>query len=137
MDTFRDEAEEALRVAHALGDRLYGIRLDTPAERGRVTADLVHEVRARLDVEGYQHVKIVVSGGLTPERIQYFKDAGAPVDSFAVGSYISGAAPIDFTGDIKEIDGQPIAKRGRIPGLTESPRLRPVDLAPWRDGFSG
>jgi nicotinate phosphoribosyltransferase len=134
VDTFRDEAEEALRVAHALGDRLYGIRLDTPAERGRVTADLVHEIRARLDVEGYQHVKIVVSGGLNPERIQYFKDAEAPVDSYAVGSYISGAAPIDFTGDIKEIDGAPIAKRGRIPGRTDSPRLRPLDLAPWRDG---
>ncbi len=50
------------------------------------------------------------------------------------GSYISGAAPIDFTGDIKEIDGRPIAKRGRIPGRTESPRLRPVDLAGWRAG---
>ena len=47
------------------------------------------------------------------------------------------ATPIDFTGDIKEIDGQPIAKRGRIPGLTASPRLRPVDLAAWRDGSSG
>ncbi|MFL5725224.1 MAG: nicotinate phosphoribosyltransferase [Chloroflexota bacterium] len=136
VDTFRDEAEEALRVAHALGDRLYGIRLDTPAERGRVTADLVHEVRARLDTEGYQHVKIVVSGGLNPARIQYFKDAAAPVDSYAVGSHISGATPIDFTGDIKEIDGKPIAKRGRIPGLTDSPRLRQVDLAPWRDGTS-
>ena len=121
VDTFKDEAEEALRVAHALGDRLYGVRLDTPSERGRVTADLVHEVRARLDQAGFQHVKITVSGGLTPDRIRYFKDAGAPVDSYAVGSYISGATPIDFTGDIKEIDGQPIAKRGRIPGLTDSP----------------
>src|SRR4029077_15304527 len=37
VDTFKDEAEEALRVAQALGDRLYGIRLDTPSERGRVT----------------------------------------------------------------------------------------------------
>jgi nicotinate phosphoribosyltransferase len=134
VDTFRDEAEEALRVAHALGDRLYGIRLDTPAERGRVTADLVHEVRARLDMENFGHVKIVVSGGLNPDRIRYFKEAGAPVDSYAVGSYISGATPIDFTCDIKEIDGRPIAKRGRIPGLTASPRLRPVDLASWRDG---
>jgi nicotinate phosphoribosyltransferase len=133
IDTFKDEAEEALRVAHALGDRLYGIRLDTPAERGRVTADLVKEVRARLDLEGYDHVKIVVSGGMTPERITYFKDQGAPVDSFAVGSYISGATPIDFTGDIKEIDGRPIAKRGRIPGRTESARLRPVALAEWRE----
>jgi len=133
VDTFKDEAEEALRVAHALGDRLYGIRLDTPSERGRVTADLVKEIRARLDQEGYDHVKIVVSGGLNPERIAYFHEQGAPVDSFAVGSYISGATPIDFTGDIKEIDGRPIAKRGRIPGVTESPRLRPVDLGLWRD----
>src|SRR3954463_12924198 len=132
VDTFKDEAEEALRVAHALGDRLYGIRLDTPAERGRVTADLVLEVRARLDQEGYDHVKIVVSGGLSPDRIRYFREAGAPVDSFAVGSYISGATPIDFTGDIKEIDGRPIAKRGRIPGRSESTRPRPVDLRRWR-----
>ncbi len=133
VDTFRDEAEEALRVAHALGDKLYGIRLDTPSERGRVTADLVTEIRARLDMEGFGHVTIVVSGGLTPERIRYFKDSGAPVDSFAVGSYISGATPIDFTGDIKEIDGRPIAKRGRIPGMTDSPRLQQLDLAAWRD----
>src|SRR5204863_7642545 len=76
IDTFKDEAEEALRVAHALGDRLYGIRLDTPSERGRVTADLVKEVRARLDQEGYAHVKIVVSGGLNPERIGYFREQG-------------------------------------------------------------
>ena len=120
-----------LRVAHALGDRLYGIRLDTPSERGRVTADLVTELRARLDQEGYQHVKIVVSGGLDPDAIRYFKEAGAPVDSYAVGSYISGATPIDFTGDIKEIDGRAIAKRGRIPGITllaSSPAGRPVDL---------
>jgi nicotinate phosphoribosyltransferase len=133
VDTFKDEAEEALRVAHALGDRLYGIRLDTPAERGRVTADLVHEVRARLDQAGFGHVRIVVSGGLNPERIRYFNEAAAPVDSFAVGSYISGATPIDFTGDIKEIDGRAIAKRGRIPGLTASDRLKRVDLTSWRE----
>ncbi|MBI3752012.1 MAG: nicotinate phosphoribosyltransferase [Chloroflexi bacterium] len=133
VDTFKDEAEEALRVAHALGDKLYGVRLDTPSERGRVTPDLVREVRARLDQDGFQHVQIVVSGGLTPERIRFFKESGAPVDSFAVGSYISGASPIDFTGDIKEIDGRPIAKRGRIPGRTESPRLRRVNLGEYRE----
>jgi nicotinate phosphoribosyltransferase len=55
------------------------------------------------------------------------------VDSYAVGSHISGATPIDFTGDIKEIDDGPIAKRGRIPGRTESPRLKPLDLAVWRE----
>ncbi len=134
VDTFKDEAEEALRVADALGEKLFGIRLDTPSERGRVTADLVTEIRARLDQAGHGHVGIVVSGGLTPERIRSFKEQGAPADSFAVGSYISGASPIDFTGDIKEIDGSPIAKRGRIPGITPSPRLQRVDLAAWRSG---
>ena len=134
VDTFKDEAEEALRVADALGDKLYGIRLDTPSERGRVTADLVKEIRARLNQAGHGHVIIVVSGGLTPDRIRYFKEQGAPADNFAVGSYISGASPIDFTGDIKEIDGNPIAKRGRIPGITASPRLKKVDLAAWRAG---
>jgi nicotinate phosphoribosyltransferase len=129
VDTFRDEAEEALRVADALGDRLWGVRLDTPSERGRVTADLVKEVRARLDQAGHPRVKIVVSGGLDIDRIAYFKESGAPVDSFAVGSAISDASPIDFTGDLKEIDGQPVAKRGRIPGRTENPRLQPVDLS--------
>lgn len=128
VDTFKDEAEESLRVADALGDRLWGVRLDTPAERGRVTADLVKEVRARLDQAGHERVKIVVSGGLDIERIAYFKDADAPIDSFAVGSAISDASPIDFTGDLKEIDGQPVAKRGRIPGRTDNPRLQRVEL---------
>lgn len=129
VDTFKDEAEEALRVADALGDRLWGVRLDTPSERGRVTADLVKEVRARLDQAGHPRVKIVVSGGLDLERIAYFKESGAPIDSFAVGSAISDASPIDFTGDLKEIDGRPVAKRGRIPGRTENPRLQRVDLS--------
>ena len=126
VDTFKDEAEESLRVARALGDRLWGVRLDTPSERGRVTPDLVKEVRARLDLEGFTHVKIFVSGGVTPERIREFKEAGAPVDGFGIGSAISGAPPIDFTADIKEIDGRPVAKRGRIPGVTPNPRLRKV-----------
>ena len=63
-------------------------------------------------------MKIVGVGRPEPGADPVLQDAGAPVDSYAVGSYISGATPIDFTGDIKEIDGQPIAKRGRIPGLT-------------------
>jgi nicotinate phosphoribosyltransferase len=129
VDTFKDETEESLRVADALGDRLWGVRLDTPSERGRVTADLVKEVRARLDQAGHSRVKIVVSGGLDLDRIAYFKESGAPIDSFAVGSAISDASPIDFTGDLKEIDGAPIAKRGRIPGRTENPRLRRVELS--------
>ncbi|MDQ6691272.1 MAG: nicotinate phosphoribosyltransferase [Candidatus Dormibacteraeota bacterium] len=124
VDTFKDEAEEALRVAEALGDRLRGVRLDTPWERGRVTIELVKEVRARLDQAGHQQVGIFVSGGLSVERIRDFVAARAPIDSFGVGMTISAAPPIGITGDIKEVDGQARTKRGRIPGLTDAPRLR-------------
>jgi nicotinate phosphoribosyltransferase len=126
VDTFKDEAEEALAVAKALRERLRGIRLDTPKERGGVTPELVHEIRARLDQGGHSHVDIFVSGGITPERIREFVDAGAPVSVFAVGYYIAAASPISFTADIKEIDGKAIAKRGRIPGLSINPRLSQV-----------
>ncbi len=123
VDTFKDEAEESLNVARALKDRLRGVRLDTPAERGGVTPELVKEVRSRLDLAGLKHVEIFVSGGVTPERIKGFAEAGAPVDAFGVGSYISGASLNDFTADIHEVDGKPVAKRGRIPGVTYNPRL--------------
>ncbi|MHB8646928.1 MAG: nicotinate phosphoribosyltransferase [Thermomicrobiales bacterium] len=123
VDTFHDEVEEALRVGAALGDDLWGVRLDTPSERGGVTPDLVREMRARLDGAGLGHVRIVISGGLSVERIARFRSEDAPVDVFGVGSAISAAPAIDFTADIKEIDGQPVAKRGRIPGLTPTTRL--------------
>ncbi len=121
VDTFKDEVEEALRVAGLLKERLSGIRLDTPSERGGVTPALVREVRSRLDLEGYDHVKIFVSGGLYPEKIRILAEAGA--DAFGVGSYISSASPIDMTMDIKEIEGMHVAKRGRIPGLISNERL--------------
>ncbi len=122
VDTFKDECEEALRVAGVLRQEMGGVRLDTPSERGGVTDDLVKEVRARLDMAGFNHVKIFVSGGLTPERMAQLADAGA--DAFGVGSYISASRPIDMTMDIKEIEGKPIAKRGRIPGITNNAKLK-------------
>ena len=121
VDTFKDEAEETLRIAEEMQGRLQGIRLDTPSERGGVTPSLVREIRARLDLKGFTDIMLFVSGGLTPERIVQLKDAGA--DAFGVGSYVSGAPAIDMTMDIKEIDGVPVAKRGRIPGITYTERL--------------
>ena len=126
VDTFKDEVEEAVDVAKALRERLRGIRLDTPKERGGVTPDLVHEIRARLDQGGYSHVDIFVSGGITPSRIRDFVEAQAPVSVFAVGYYIAAASPISFTADIKAIEDRAIAKRGRIPGLAANPRLSQI-----------
>ncbi len=122
VDTFTDEAVEALRVAEAMGGDLSAVRLDTPKERGSVTPDLVREVRARLDLAGHRKVQIFVSGGVTPERIPALIEAGT--DAFGVGSYISSAPPIDMTMDLREVNGKPRAKRGRTPGRTPSPRLR-------------
>jgi nicotinate phosphoribosyltransferase len=126
VDTFKDEVEESLRVAQALGDKLDSVRLDTPRERGWVTPELIKELRVRLDLAGSNKVDILVSGGVNLERIAYLVDNGAPVDAFGVGSYISGAKPIDFTADLHEVEGKPIAKRGRIPGITPNPRLKRV-----------
>lgn len=126
VDTLRDEADEAISIAKTLKDRLKGIRLDTLSERGGVTPDLVKEVRARLDMANFQHVDIWVSGGFTPERIRQFRDSNAPIVGLGVGSYISSAAPNDFTGDIKEVETRPIARRGRIPGITENARLERI-----------
>lgn len=123
VDTFTDEVEESLSVAQALRERLRGVRLDTPQERGGVTAELVKEARARLDQGGFRHVEIFVSGGFDANRIREFTAEGAPVDGYSVGSYISSTPPNDFTADIHEIDGRPVAKRGRTPGVTLNPRL--------------
>jgi nicotinate phosphoribosyltransferase len=129
VDTFLGEAEESLRIANAMGSRLSGVRLDTPSELGGVTPGLVNEVRNRLDAGGHRNVMIFVSGGMNPDRIHSFVSAGCKVDGFGVGSAISGATPLDFTADIKELEGRPIAKRGRTPGISANPRLKLVNLS--------
>ncbi len=53
-------------------------------------------------------------------------EEGAPADVFAVGSQIGDAKPTNFTADLHEVDGRPIDKRGRMPGITPNPRLRRV-----------
>ena len=123
VDTFRDEAEEALSVARAMGDKLRGVCLATPPERGGVTIDLVREVRSRLDQSDFRHVEIMVAGGFTPDRIGEFVAAEVRVNLFGVGAYIATAPPNTFAAEIQEIDGRPFARRGRIPGVTANPRL--------------
>lgn len=122
VDTFKDEVEESLRLGQAFGKKLEAVRVDTPSERGGVTPALVEELRIKLDVAGYTHVQIFASGGLDVEKVKQLSAAG--VDAFGVGSYISAAPPIDMTMDIKQVEGRNIAKRGRLPGLTENKSLQ-------------
>jgi nicotinate phosphoribosyltransferase len=138
VDFENDSVRTALEVARALGKRLWGVRLDTSGQlvdrslwgelgdfepRG-VNERLVHKVRDALDRDGFEHVKIVVSGGFTAERIRAFEERGVPVDSYGVGSALIRGEN-DFTGDIVMTDGRPSAKEGRR--YRENPRLELVD----------
>jgi nicotinate phosphoribosyltransferase len=115
---------ESLRCAREFGDSLWGVRLDTSGtlvdqfvlESGLmgdfkptgVCVLLVRAVRQALDDEGYQHVKIAVSGGFDADKIRSFEQVGAPVDAYAVGSSLLRGG-IDFTADCVA----PVAKMGR------------------------
>ncbi|HST25267.1 MAG TPA: hypothetical protein VLJ76_04700 [Gaiellaceae bacterium] len=137
VDFENDSVRTSLEVARALGDRLWGVRLDTSRTlvdrslwdamgdfdpRG-VNERLVWAVREALDAEGFERVKIVVSGGFNVERIGEFEAKGVPVDSYGVGSTLIRGEN-DFTADVVTVDGEPCAKVGRR--LRPNPRLEPV-----------
>lgn len=117
VDTYYDEKVEAIMAAEALKKRLQGVRLDTPGSRKGDFAGIVREVRWELDIRGFKHVKIFVSGGLNEEKVKVLGEAGA--DAFGVGTYVSNAPTIDFAMDIVEINGKPCAKRGKLSGRKE------------------
>jgi nicotinate phosphoribosyltransferase len=134
VDFENDSVRTALEVARALGPRLWGVRLDTSGQlvdrslwgemgdfdpRG-VNERLVRKVRDALDADGFERVKIVVSGGFTVERITAFEDAGVPVDAYGVGSSLLRGSN-DFTADVVMVDGRPGGKVGRE--LRPNPRL--------------
>jgi nicotinate phosphoribosyltransferase len=138
VDFENDSVRTALDVAGALGDRLWGVRLDTSEtlvdrslldELGDfkptgVNERLVQKVRDALDSAGFGHVRIVVSGGLTVDKIRDFEEHGVPVDAYGVGSSLIRGAN-DFTADVVLTDGKPSGKFGRR--VRESSRLEPVE----------
>jgi nicotinate phosphoribosyltransferase len=143
VDFDNDSVSTALACARAFGERLWGVRLDTSSamvdrslwsELGDfvptgVNRRLVEKVRQALDAEGFRHVRVIVSGGFTAERIAAFEAIGVPVDSYAVGSsLLKGSA--DYTADVVLREGRPCAKVGRF--YRPSDRLEPVDLTAHR-----
>jgi nicotinate phosphoribosyltransferase len=138
VDFENHSVETALAVAGALGDDLWGVRLDTSEklvdralvdEMGDfrptgVNARLVEKVRAALDAAGHERVRIVVSGGFDAARIREFEEASVPVDAYGVGSSLIRGAN-DFTADVVRVDGRPVAKVGRW--HRPNPRLERVE----------
>ena len=126
VDFDNDSVATSLAVARALGERLWGVRLDTSGTmvdrsmegemgdfdpRG-VNRRLVHKVRAALDREGFRQVKIVVSGGFSASKIRAFEEDGVPADAYGVGSVLMRGS-FDYTADIVLVEGEPLAKVGR------------------------
>jgi nicotinate phosphoribosyltransferase len=126
VDFENNSVETALEVARALGPKLWGVRLDTSEmlvdrslweEFGDfkptgVNERLVRKVRDALDDDGFEQVKIVVSGGFTIEKIKEFEEQRVPVDAYGVGSSLIRGSN-DFTADVVLTDGRPSAKVGR------------------------
>ena len=115
-DTFDDEVDEVRRAAAELGDRLDSVRLDTTSSRRGDFRHIIREVRWTLDASGREDVDVFVSGGLGPSDLRALRDVA---DGFGVGGHVSNADPVDFALDIVEIDGEPTAKRGKLPGTKQ------------------
>lgn len=137
VDWDNDCVATSLACARALGERLWGVRLDTSEtmvdrslwdEMGMfrpngVAPELVRSVRRALDAEGFQDVRIVVSGGFDAERIRRFEEAGIPADAYGVGSSLL-RGNTDFTADVVLVEGRTCAKAGRR--YRPNPRLERV-----------
>ena len=113
IDTLQDEKFEAIRVAEALGKDLYGVRLDTPSSRRGDFFQILSEVRWELDIRGFEQVKILASGGIDEYEILRLNPV---VDGYGVGTSIANAPVLSFALDIMEIEGRPMAKRGKRSG---------------------
>jgi nicotinate phosphoribosyltransferase len=137
VDFENDSVRTSLEVARALGPRLWGVRLDTSGQlvdrslwnemgdfdpRG-VNERLVHKVRDALDMDGFERVRIVASGGFTVDKIEKFERLAVPVDAYGIGSSLIRGQN-DFTADIVMTDGRPSAKIGRR--YRPNPRLELV-----------
>ncbi len=113
IDTFQDEKFEVLNVAQALGEKLYAVRFDTPGSRRGNFYRILEESRWELELRGLGHVKFYVSGGITEEDVPILNPV---VHGYGIGTSISNAPVVDFAMDLVEVDGKPLAKRGKWSG---------------------
>ena len=121
IDTLQDEKFEAIRVAEALGKDLYAVRLDTPSSRRGDFYRILEEVRWELQLRGFGHVKLLASGGVDEYEILVLNPVA---DGYGVGTSIANAPVLNFALDIMEIEGKPMAKRGKWSGAKDVYRRR-------------
>jgi len=134
VDTYNKEITDSLKTAELLGERLYGIRLDTAWENSGefckakgVSVELAVKTRKALDEHGFSHVKIFLSSVFNPMKVREFIEAekkhGKFFDAIGTGSVFNYRIA---TMDMVERNGKPCHKTGR-PHLA-SDRLKEVEL---------
>ncbi|MFW2514235.1 nicotinate phosphoribosyltransferase [Demequina sp. SO4-13] len=134
IDTYDtvEGARRAVGVAHELADegvRVAGVRLDSGDLRA-----LSMRVREILDEGGLEDVRIIASGDLDEHRIAELLQAGAPIDSFGVGTQmgVSADAPsLSAVYKLVEYDGRPVVK------LSADKSTLPGRKQVWRDEHGG
>ncbi len=112
-DTFNDERVEVLQALDAIGEKLSGVRLDTPSSRKGSFRDIIREIKWELKQRNREDIKIFLSGGLNEESILELRDVA---DGFGIGTYVANSPTIDFALDIVELEEETIAKRGKFAG---------------------
>jgi nicotinate phosphoribosyltransferase len=115
VDTFWDEKTEAIRAFEVLGQRLWGVRLDTPASRRGDFRKIIEEVRWELDIRGGSRVKLIASGRLDEASVASLSDV---VDGFGVGTAVAYPPVIDMSAKIVEVsDGKKRSYRAKRGGM--------------------
>lgn len=133
IDTFNDEKFAAIKAAEIFRN-LHSVRLDTPSSRRGNFKDIIQEVRWELNSRGHKNVKIFVSGGIDEKAMEELADV---VDGFGVGTYISNAPTVDYAMDIVEVEGKPLAKRGKYSGRKEVFRKDVLEYYVYLQGSKG
>jgi nicotinate phosphoribosyltransferase len=107
VDTY--DTVEGVRRAAATPGRLKGVRLDS----GDLD-DLSRKARRILDEAGHRDAIIFASGNLDEERVAALVAAGAPIDSFGIGTSLTTSADapyLDAVYKLEEYGGKPRRKR--------------------------
>ncbi|HZM36529.1 MAG TPA: nicotinate phosphoribosyltransferase [Burkholderiales bacterium] len=132
VDTY--DTVEGVRKAVRVPGRLKGVRLDS----GDLDS-LSRETRRILDASGRRDAIIFASGNLDEERVGALVRAGAPIDSFGVGTALTTSADapyLDAVYKLQEYAGRP--RRKRSTGKATWPGRKQVYRRDGADGrFAG
>ncbi|WBP83933.1 nicotinate phosphoribosyltransferase [Mycoplasmopsis edwardii] len=131
VDYNNNVIKDSLRIWEALGDKVWGVRIDTSKNmvdhmfdgeepQYGVNPEQVFRLRKALDQAGAKNYKIVVSSGFDEEKIKLFEELNVPVDYYGVGQSIFKLKN-SFSADATILNGQKQAKEGR--GYRNNPNL--------------